>query len=509
MTKGRAFAIIASFIIVWTFASPVKHAVGEELAQTTTWEAPQRVPSPEETSSLYPDVAVEASGLIHVFWTELYSEQSQDAVVQTYQVMTASLSGNQWSTFNDLTSLDATNPRASVVGDARSMVHMLFNAAPGMSLYYQTAASEQAFSARGWNGQVPMNDFNRTAWSDLAIQGERLVMAYSDLNTADSECAECADIYVRMSEDGGVLWDAPVAINPTEGNSTLPQVEMDSAGNVYVTWLEGIGRSQGTGQQNGYFMFFDQEENRWNSPVIIERPAPQIASLSVGANGQGDVVLVWRTRDPEYSGIFFAVSPDYGINWSIPQTIVGLESSASQNVDDQYDMETDGQGMIHLVLAAQLADSTGFVDSTDLPGLYHLEWNGDWASPILLYKGARIPEHPRMAIANGNELHVVWSIRDVLSAGLIPSEILYARGRSSAPFVQPEKLPTFTPTVVIVPEVLEADSANTPVPDIEVTVSSVNTDIYSENDEYLVVLYALIPVVILLVVVLLVARNQK
>jgi hypothetical protein len=71
------------------------------------------------------------------------------------------------------------------------------------------------------------------------------------------------------------------------------------------------------------------------------------------------------------------------------------------------------------------------------------------------------------------------------------------------------KITTFTPTVVIVPEVLEADSANTPVPDIEVTVSSVNTDIYSVNDEYLVVLYALIPVVILLVVVLLVARNQK
>jgi len=162
---------------------------------------------------------------------------------------------------------------------------------------------------------------------------------------------------------------------------------------------------------------------------------------------------------------------------------------------DDYALATDSAGAVHLVLVGRTAQ-----DQTSL-GVLHVTWDGSTWSKLetITTLVGDVPEWPRIAVGRGNQLHVVWFVRD--QATIFESDkgnykVWYAHGSSSAPAAVPVAWPTVTPTPtarqVVVPTA-------TPLPKLSSAQSRVSVDsLTSENDDTLLLAKSAIPAVLLI-----------
>jgi len=121
-----------------------------------------------------------------------------------------------------------------------------------------------------------------------------------------------------------------------------------------------------------------------------------------------------------------------------------------------------------------------------------------------------VPEWPRIAVGRGNQLHVVWFVRD--QATIFDSDkgnykVWYAHGSSPAPAAAPVAQPTVTPTPtarqVVVPTA-------TPLPRLNSAQSRVSVDsLTSENDDTLLLAKSAIPAVLLIAAIAIGLRFRR
>jgi len=242
----------------------------------------------------------------------------------------------------------------------------------------------------------------------------------------------------------------------------------------------------------------------WSDPLKVDYPNSTNMQLTVGADGNGGIMLVWRTVDINYPGLYFMWSQDYGKTWSSPQTIPNFYAREFSNFFDVYDMATDSDGHIHLLAVGYLSAGYSSVAGGTIvpPGLYHIEWDGEsWKKPTTLYKGAWHPEYPRLVVHNGNELHAVWFLREKMLDETEYHEVWYAKGLSNAPhIINANSDENENPNDVM----FEEDELNTQsgvtvteTPDFNVNETRNRSDPFSEVDEYVVLVISMIPVSLL------------
>jgi hypothetical protein len=116
-----------------------------------------------------------------------------------------------------------------------------------------------------------------------------------------------------------------------------------------------------------------------------------------------------------------------GVLWSQPRRLPGIKAGVARPYD-MYDMVTDSAGHVHLVVVGYLAGS-------DAMRVLHTEWNGwSWSSPETITTSPPYPEYPRLALSQGNRLHVVWFGGDKPAIGRSPTGgIWYTTELTSAP----------------------------------------------------------------------------
>jgi hypothetical protein len=278
-------------------------------------------------------------------------------------------------------------------------------------------------------------------------------------------------------------------------------------GVIYASWDEGWDRHSGRGVNlNMACILISRDlgetwsESSRDSTIQIKITA----QLTIQGDGQGGVMLVWRTTSPSYPGVYFQWSKDYGQSWTQPATLPAFISRPTINNFDSYAMATDSAGNIHLL-------ATGFLLSGDerlgaSPGLFHFEWDGmRWYSPTQVYNGGLIPEYPRLFIERGNRLHATWFVRYDAYADTIPHEVMYTWGLSGAPALEVASLENETNHAIVnEPDVfvnrVEATALPLPTPTAEAIPVIPATSLFTENDEYLIFLISLVPVTLLLLI---------
>jgi len=151
-------------------------------------------------------------------------------------------------------------------------------------------------------------------------------------------------------------------------------------------------------------------------------------------------------------------------------------------------------------------------------------WDGEtWSSPTTIAEYEKdVPEWPRVAISQGNQINVVWFVRD--EAHIWESDkgryrVWYARGVSAAASEPPQTIPTFTPAPTPTLEIsLPAASPGvTPTevsfplnPTLRATESAPGGNVlYSEQDYLGVVGKAVVPSVLFLAGVVLIAFLRR
>jgi hypothetical protein len=506
-TGRRKHAWIAITIAIVTAMVSFTNSAAQIPIQLVQWQPPITVPTPLESNSWFPNLAVDSQGNVHIVWCETYSADGSDFLYESiYYTM---WNGNQFSQFTDIAAPIREIRRNSIAIDQNDYLHMSFIDSFPINPYrlgYRTVSTEDAFSANNWSPVQHINDRGQSYMNEIAVFENSIHVLYEDTGSEGGSCSECADMFYRRSMDGGVNWDTPIPFLPTDLGTARPHLTIDQNGDLYASWDEGWDRHSGRGDpEYGVFTFSRDLGETWSQPMEVRHPENTNAQLTVEGDGEGGIMLVWRTNSPTYPGVYFMWSNDYGDTWTQPATLPSFMARSMINYFDSFDMATDSAGHIHLISTGYLMASDGKVG--DATGLYHFEWDGErWYPPTQIYNGGLIPEYPRLVIDNGNQLHVTWFVRyDAYEQGK-PHQVMYTRGQSSAPMAEPpapvrnqvkplvaetggeEPVPAATMTSGLT----QATATLEPVPVVP------GNSLYTEMDEYVILLAGIAPAALIL-----------
>jgi hypothetical protein len=147
----------------------------------------------------------------------------------------------------------------------------------------------------------------------------------------------------------------------------------------------------------------------------------------------------------------------------------------------------------------------------------HLTWDGsNWSeSEAITTLVGSVPEWPRIAIGLGNQLHVVWFVRDephIWESEKGEYQIWYAHGTSSAPVAAPAVWPTSTPIPILevvttpipvaTPTLLPTPTSTLDPGLTQIDIPPGTTDsIYTEMDDLILLAKSLVPAALVIAVV--------
>jgi hypothetical protein len=480
--------------------------------QPVRWGLPITIPSPQGSSSWFPNLAVDSRGNVHFVWCETYATENGEQESIYYSVW----NGSQWSQYIDIVSPAADIRRNSFAIDKYDVLHLSYiDSYPNnpYRLGYTSVEAGRAFSAGNWSPIYYLNERGQSYFNEIVSYEDSLHIVYEDTGRETGE----ADIFYRRSIDGGENWDNPVSLLSTLIGSSRPHITIDSTGDIFVSWDEGWDRLSGKGTpENGVFTFSKDSGETWAEPMEIRYPNNTNMQVTVESNGSGGVMLVWRSASSTYPGVYFMWSNDGGKTWSQPGTLPNFTARPGVNYFDSYDMAVDSTGHIHLL-------ATGFLSSTegrigDTYGLYQFEWDGvRWYPPTQVYNGGLNPEYPRLVIEKGNELHASWFVRHDLFLNDKAHEIMYAKGFAAAPKVERipvSQLEEVTSDISSSIEVIKPDRATqvpvvVPQPTLDNIPFASSDVLYTEADELEIILIGLAPVVFIIGALIVVVRKRQ
>ena len=237
-------------------------------------------------------------------------------------------------------------------------------------------------------------------------------------------------LYCIRSVDQGQIWSTSVPIwqVPNEsysGGST--RIEVSAKGTIHVVW--GVNSSSIEWRSLGYnyARSANQGETWQNKFSSYENDALP----NVGFDEKGNIHIVANNPAGSMKGRSHAWSQDDGITWRVERIFPGYSGLTLWPV-----MVQDSLRVLHLVTSANSP-------SVGEPQLYYSTWSVDhWTDPELISGSVISGEQPSIAVSNGNQINVVW----------ITSSIWYVSGQSSAPRVDPTRLPTSSAAPSMIPQ---------------------------------------------------------
>lgn len=472
------------------------------VAQSPTWTAAEVM-----GETWFPDITTDSTGAAHLVWAG--GDSAYDLVMYS-----SNAGGQGWSIPNDIQAMEAPEgrfaTRPAMLIDPNGVLHLTYR---GDTIWYSNVPLLQANDAQAWS--KPQAVAVAGYFSRLVYGHDQTLHLFFTENKVRTDCTNCFHLMYQQSKDGGNTWSSSVDITPTLNGVAKPQIILDARNIMYVVFEAGYGGDLGQLSDPATVMYMASYDGgtNWTVPV---RFAPergdtvnaQARNIAIGIDGYQQLIAVWWAIPDDI--IYYQTSSDQGRTWSRPNAIPGIAGiwSIFQSRLDNYTLATDSAGHVHLVFAGRRTSVEEKVS------LMHLEWGGSsWSSldTIATYDGD-VPEWPRIAIGNGNQLHVTWFVRDeanLFNPDTTNYRVWYARGQSAAPYVAPVAvpIPTPVPSTVLETALQETlpltlsthllDERLKQPAEQEVTLGSLMT----ENDDIMLLTMSLLPVTLLLGVI--------
>ncbi len=497
-------------------------SVTVSIGQSSNWSQPMSLSLLHgEWYGWFPDIIADETGRVHVVWSSGLLGSSPppkspgewagfDTVMYT-----SSQNSRDWSPVIDIAALPAQGAvtRPALLIDKDRFLHMTFR---NLDVYYSRAPLRSVSSPSSWS---PPSLITHTGYyTRMAVDGQgrlHLIFTKDIFDENNLACPGCSDVFYRWSDDNGVSWSAPIDISNLPTGSVKPQILVDKQNNLHVIWEEGPGTG-GIGMLNDptkimYTASYDRGKT-WIAPVEFIAPGGRARNGAIGLDGEGKLLVVWQGLPEDM--VYFQLSSDDGHSWSPPQPIAGVWGGAAvySTKLDGYEMATDSDGNVHLVLVGRTAK-----DQQSLSVL-HLSWDGStWSEPeIITTLVGDVPEWPQLAIGNGNQLHVAWFVRPQAEiwTGGGKYQIWYAHGVSSASAIPAVIWPTLTstPTLLTPTSTPFRLASPTPTPTLDPNIVKIavptgaTESIYTDTDELMLLAKSLLPAVLVIVVTVIIFR---
>jgi hypothetical protein len=512
---AQALVIISLTLVSLTATIPVSHG------QAPEWSQPVAL-SDGVPSGWFPDVVVDATGQVHVFWTSGYSKNTGNnnpLAVKGYDLVmyATSQNGETWSKAIDVAALpilggpEATRPAGLI--DRQDMLHLTFRS---NDVYYLRVPAASVSFPRARPAPHRISTTGKAYFSRMVLDKENrlhLILSQMVYDPTNPACETCFRLFYRRSDDNGLTWSSPVDISTLPTGSAKPQLAVDGQDNIHIVWEAGPGGDRGYLQDPVKVMYTASYDGgtTWVPPVEFVAPGGRAKNIALGIDGGDNLVVAWLGY-PEHL-VYYQISRDHGRSWSPPQPIAGVWGAGSvayESLHDDYAMATDSAGNVHLVLTGRVEEKQ------KTTSVLHLTWDGSsWSEPeVITTLVGDVPEWTRIAIGLGNQLHVVWHVRD--EAHLWDTDhgqyrIWYAHGQSQAPAIAPViwPTPTATPTANAMFATTPTSAPSpTPSPTLDPGLSRAIIapdavgSLYTESDDLMLLAESLIPAALLVAVVM-------
>lgn len=466
-------------------------------AQDRGWSAP--VPL---GAYWFPDVATDASGRVHAVWSSGAEEFDT--------VMYAAKSDNSWSGAVDIMAMPQISggseaSRPALLVDPANNVHLTYRYT---TIYYSQAPAGGAGVPGYWRESFAIDEgyFSRMVRDSKGV----LHLVFTQ-NVQTASCRICYHIFYVRSTDDGLMWSDPVDISVLPTGAAKPQLIVDSQDNLHVVWEGGYGGSYGqlSDPTSVFYAGSSDGGNSWSrayefDPTRGDTTAAMARNITIAEDANGRLVTAWLAIPEDI--VYYQLSADAGRTWSVPAPIPGVLGiwALYQSRLDSYAMAVDSAGRVHLVMVGRRL--------LEQPNseLIHLVWNGSgWSAPSVIasYTGD-MPEWPRIAVGLGNQLHVVWFVRDaenLFNSDAGNYQVWYATSTTDSPPIAPVAVPEIpAPTPDPSAGVGEIVAASTPTSQIRPVAvdnaarpqvaSALLPNIRSENDEVVLLVLAIAPV---------------
>jgi len=296
--------------------------------QSQTWSDPVLL-SNSSQSAWFPDIAVDGSGRIHVVWSasEVGSElpDGRNSIFDLV-MYSASEDGVRWTTPMDIIAAlhdggsYATRPSLEPLPDGS----LVLSYRDRTSVFFTSASSED-LTAKTLQRPQRLSTFQSAYFSEIVSDADGGVHFFHTENVPEyPDCPVCFHLFYRRSLDGGALWSSLLDISRASTGAAKPQAVVDAQGNLHVVWEAGAGGDLGQLSNPTRVMYTRRANGEliWSNPIAFVGSGDQQKNVAIGEDGAGQLVVVWLSL-PE-DRVYYQVSSDQGLSWSMPQPIPGV-----------------------------------------------------------------------------------------------------------------------------------------------------------------------------------------
>jgi len=275
-------------------------------------------------SSRAPAIAVDPSLNLHVVWAddtpgnfEVYYKKSTDG-------------GATWT----------ANKRLSMTADSSDHPFIAVDSAGDLHVVWQdnTPGNEEVFYAKSTDKGAAWSAARRLTWTpdeseDPAIGVESsgfLHLVWGDETPGNSE------IYHKKSTDGGATWSVNKRLTWNSGGSVGPKIAVDPSGCLHVVWPDhspGNYEIYYKNSPDGGATWTTNNRLTWNSSFSLE---PVMA-----ADSSGHLHVVFMDNAPENFEIFYRKSVDGGVTWTTNRRLtwsIYAQGSPALDVDSSANL---------------------------------------------------------------------------------------------------------------------------------------------------------------------------
>jgi len=333
--------------------------------------------------SLSPAVAVDSSGVVHLFWYddnpgnyEIYRLKSTDG-------------GTTWTHPRRLAwSLGwSRNPAAAI--DSNDTIHVVWDDdTPGN---YDICYRSSTDGGSTWSKVKRLTQTTGSSeYPAIAIDSNDTIhVVWQDNSSGNYE------IYYRESEDGGVTWNAVQKLTWTSGPSSHPTIATDPNNSIHLVWQEYTPSITAT-FTIGYKRSTDGGVN-WSAAQGLAWNAGISSYPSMAIYPSDNIHVVWQNNAPGKYEIYYRRSTDGGVTWT---TVQRLTWTAGDTLFPA--IAIDSNNSIFVVWGDNLSGNYEIYYRNSPDGgvswgnFTRLTWTTQWSS------------EPAIAIDSGASIHVVW-----------------------------------------------------------------------------------------------------
>jgi hypothetical protein len=391
------------------------------------WDTPVVI-DPELPFSWFPDLFADPTGRFHLVYSGNLSsdpEAGNGSHATTGTIMYTSLGQQGWVQPADIEVMDAGIASRPLIVTDGQYAHIVFRTGVfGTTwLYYARAPlGSDLRNAHSWSAPVRLSEDNAYYAQIRTLADGTIVVIYNQITVSTSPATPVAgnatpvadtpnfrvEVMSRRSTDKGSTWSFPVHVSTTSERAARTSLAVGPDGHTLsAAWDEGYDNMTGQGDPVGAGTAVSTDGGAtWQGQQEVRSPRGPFeqAAVEFGASGP---LLVYRSIDQPQ--LLYRQSADDGRDWGeervVPQAVA--RQYGSKHNFDKISLAADGDGRLLLAYVGQDDHAPRGI------GVFVTTFAGDsWSAPVEIAAPDGFPEYPRVAVALGNRVQVVYFLRD-------------------------------------------------------------------------------------------------